>query len=153
MSTRIPYGYKIVNGQAEPDPEQVKKLRCFLDYYLEGYSLRAATAMSGIERSWMCCRDMLSNKVYLGTEDYPPLLSPEQLERASREVKKRGAHLVGKYGRPVRQPIPVQTEFVLNKTADDSGKDPVDIAAQLYQSICPCDERKKTGEKGRRSRR
>lgn len=30
MSARIPYGYKIVNGQAEPDSEQVKKIQCFL---------------------------------------------------------------------------------------------------------------------------
>lgn len=87
MSTRIPYGYKIVNGQAEPDSEQVKKVQCFFDCYLEGYSLRKATAMAGVERSWMSCWNMLVNPVYLSTEDYPPILTPEQMERAAGEVK------------------------------------------------------------------
>ena len=153
MSARIPYGYKIVNGQAEPYSEQVKKIQCFFDCYLEGYSLRKATVVAGVERSWMSCRNMLVNPVYLGTEDYPPIFTPEQMERAAGEVKRRGAHLTGKTGRPVRKPFPIQTEFFYHKEADwdkeadREGETPADISARMYRSICSLSDGRNIADK------
>lgn len=135
MRTRIPYGYRIVNGLAEPDQEQTERLKTFFETYLDGYSIRDAAAIAGIDRTLGCCRRMLTNPVYLGDAYYPPLLSESLIKRAQEEAAKRAAHLVGRAGAPVKKPVPVQTRFALGKKLPSYSKDPAEYAAQLYSRI------------------
>lgn len=135
MSTRIPYGYRIVNGSTEPDPEQAEKLRHLFAAYLQGYSLREAKELSGIDRTWVCCRNMLVNPVYLGTGDYPQIISAELMQQAIHRVTQRGAHLVGRSGKAVRRPIKIQTEFEIDRKRKCDSEDPVEMASRMYRCI------------------
>lgn len=44
----IPYGYKIENGHAVPEPEQAKKLNDFIEAYFGGLSIKESRKASGI---------------------------------------------------------------------------------------------------------
>lgn len=135
MSARIPYGYQIVNGKARKEPEQVEKLFRFRTCYLEGYSLKKAAKIAEIERTWMCCRDMLVNPIYLGNDYYPPIFTREEIEECRTKIRERGAHLRGKTGKPVRRAIPIQTEFHIIKTEEKMRNHPQEHVAWLYRSI------------------
>ena len=126
-----PYGYRITEGRAEPVPEEHRRLREFFDGYLSGLSIRDAAARAGIPRSASCCRSMLTNPVYLGTDYYPPLIEPELMERAAARAEARSAHLRGIPHSQAAKPVPVRTEFSLPPPEELSGLD----AAQLYERI------------------
>ena len=78
MSARIPFGYRIRNGKAEPDPVEASQLQQFFRLYLQGKPASVASREAGIPRTSACCRKMLSNPVYCGTDYYPRLISPAQ---------------------------------------------------------------------------
>ena len=67
----IPFGYKMVDGRATIDEDQVKQLKVIYSSYLDGKGLMDAAKEVGID----CCHGsvsrMLDNKKYLGTDYYP----------------------------------------------------------------------------------
>lgn len=129
MKAQIPYGYRIERGAAIPDPVEAPRLQHFFDLYVNrGYSVADARVMAEIDRCDQTCRNMLKNRIYLGTEYYPQLITSELMEKAEREIEARRGERHGhaqKY-----TPIPVLSSFTFVK--------PTHISAQtLYAGISP----------------
>lgn len=137
MRNKIPYGYRIVNGLAEPDPIEHKKLRMFYGHYLEGWSLSMCLSAIGIERSKRGLRSILDNPVYLGTDFYPQLIDRETWEAAKEAAARRGAHLIGTRKDRRHKPVPIWTRFTMESEAGESTDDPVALAARMYERIRP----------------
>lgn len=135
--TRIPYGYRMVDGQMLPEPEDARKLRKLYEYYVQGYSLKNCLAMAGVERSVGWLRSVFDRTIYLGDERYPQLISREMWENAAREAGRRGINTVGVKKKKLRQhPVPLETEFLLDRTGvKELPEDPVESAALLYRCI------------------
>ena len=135
--TRIPYGYRMVDGQMRPEPEEAQKLRKLYEYYIQGYSLKNCLAMAGVERSIGWLRSVFDRTIYLGNEQYPQLISRDMWEKGAIEAKRRGTSAVGVKKKKLRQyPVPVETEFTFDrKAAKTVSEDPVESAALLYRSI------------------
>ncbi len=129
----IPYGYQIIDGKAVPHPEESKRLQVFFDRYLNhGDSVAAAAAMAEIRMANESCRRMLINPIYLGTDYYPQLITPDLMEKAKQAmvVKRKGC--VGRKGSKLR-PIPVRTQFTfIPGKAPDTNR-----ASWLYDQIQP----------------
>lgn len=143
MRIKIPYGYRIVNGMAEPDPREHEKLLQLYEHYLEGWSLEMCLSSIGIDRSIRGLRAILDNPVYLGTDYYPPLIDGETWNAAKEAAERRGAHLVGRASRMSRQPIPIRTRFTMAPDAEEPVGDPVECAAAMYARIgIQCDAEK-----------
>lgn len=89
----IPYGYRVVNGKAEVDEEQVEKVLIIFQEYVNGAALGIASAKAGYNRPHSSVSRMISNRVYLGTEFYPQIVSEELFERANQEKQRRAEKL------------------------------------------------------------
>ena len=134
---RIPYGYRMVDGQMMPEPEEAQKLRKLYEYYIQGYSLKKCLIMAGVERSIGWLRSAFDRTIYLGDQRYPQLISREMWEETALEAKRRGTSAVGVKKKKLRQyPVPVETEFSFDRKAVKTmPEDPVESAALLYRSI------------------
>lgn len=135
---RIPYGYRLVQGIAEPEPEESRKLRLLYEYYIQEYSLRDCLKLAEVERSVGWLRSVFENEVYLGRGEYPQLISRDLWERARDEAIRRGRKSIGVKKDALRQkPVPVETAF---SWEGDPGNmtmgDPAADAAWLYRQIC-----------------
>ena len=129
MKAQIPYGYRIVNGAAIPDPDESAKLRKFFDLYVHhGCSIATAKARAGIDRCDKTARNMLTNPVYLGTGFYPALLDASLMEKAKEVVNEKGRER----GRTVKafEPIPVLSRF---RFIPSSGRTPQDLYASIQE--------------------
>ena len=107
----IPYGYKIENGVAAPHPEESERLRQFFTYYV--YYDKSVAEAASLAEIWMTnesCRRMLTNLVYLGTDYYPQLITPDLMEKAKQAMAEKRKGYVGRKGSKLN-PIPVQTQF------------------------------------------
>ena len=135
MRGKIPYGYRIVNGMAEPDPGEHEKLLRLYAHYLEGWSLKMCQRSIGIDRSIRAIRSILDNPVYLGPDYSPPLIDGETWRAAKEAAERRGAHLVGKKSNTPRQPVPIHTSFELGPDIEKPVGDPAEFAAAMYARI------------------
>ena len=140
---RLPYGYRVVQGQVSADPEQAARLRALFDGYLAGLSVSAARQAAGIPLSDKTCREMLTNRVYLGTDRFPGLLEPETLQRSEAERQRRGRHLAGKTGRKTPE-LPIHTKFIF-RAEGAPPEAPDAYAAWLYAGIRPAGRRSRKG--------
>ena len=123
----VPYGYQIINGKAVPHPEESRKLRDFFNYYtINGCSVAEAAARAEIEMT--TCRQMLTNRVYLGTDYYPQLITPDLMEKTEEAVRERSFRRG--WRRSSFRPIAVRTQFIFTP-----GKAP--SASRLYELIQP----------------
>ena len=129
----IPYGYEIVDGKAVPHPVESKKLQVFFDrYVIHGDSVAAAAAMAGIQMAKESCRRMLTNPIYLGTDYYPQLITPDLMEKAKQAMTAKRKGYVGRKGSRLK-PIPVRTQFTfIPGNAPKSNR-----ASWLYEQIQP----------------
>ena len=134
---RIPYGYRLVQGIAEPEPEESRKLRLLYEYYVQGYSLKNCLRLAETERSVGWLRSVFENEVYLGTGAYPQLISRDLWEQARAEAVRRGRKNSGISKDALRQkPVPVETEFSLKEESGDmAAGEPVADASRLYRQI------------------
>ena len=140
---RLPYGYRVEQGKVGVDPEQAARLRALFDGYLAGLSVSAARRAAGIPLSDKTCRELLTNRVYLGTERFPGLLEPDALRRSEEERRRRGRHLVGKTGRKTPE-LPIHTKFIF-RAEGAPPEAPDAYAAWLYAGICPAGRGERKG--------
>ena len=129
----IPYGYQIIDGKAVPHPLESRKLQVFFDRYVNhGDSVAVAAAMAEIQMVKESCRRMLTNPVYLGTDYYPQLITPDLMEKARQAMAVKRKGYVGRKGSRLK-PIPVRTQFIFIP-----GKAPkTNRASWLYEQIQP----------------
>ena len=135
MSGKIPYGYRIENGEAAAVPEEADSLRTLFRAYLEGCSVKRAAELAGIPRSESCCARMLRNRLYLGDGYYPPLLTEELLDRAAAERERRRAEAPARSWPGPRPPVPAAVRFRWAPGEDPPPEDPAAYAAWLFGCI------------------
>ncbi len=112
MRTRIPYGYQIVNGKAVPHPVEAAQVKSFFDWYTSGLSMKQSAALAEIRLSPGALRHILLYPIYGGADPfYPALVDATTSERASLRVRQRAAGHIGKNKKPIKRPVPVDTEF------------------------------------------
>ena len=139
--SRIPYGYQIIGGEAHPHPEEAKRVQTFFAEYIHSGSIPQALAVSGVPRSVPAGRAMIDNDAYLGTEYYPRLIEQDVAEEARRLAEEKGAPCKGKRGKPKKEPVPIQSVFVMRRGAQYRGEhqgpatDPITYASQVYEKI------------------
>jgi len=160
------YGYRIRNGKAFIESSEAANIVSFFTLYAEGAAIKDAARSAGIKMSTGACRNMLSNRVYLGTDFYPQLVDADLFNAVQKEKEKRGAHLTGVAGAKRKESETVKTRFRLvhrsssashhatsagvlfstasgckDSTVDDNEKDldPVKLAELLYSQIVTVD--------------
>ena len=132
--SHIPYGYKIVNAQAEIDEPKAKQVRQMFEAFLSGSSLYSLSKITGIKTTSAQMKRMLVNTVYLGDGYYPRLMDPELFEKAGEELRRRQeADTRIRFRKSV--PInPIRMDFRIN-AAGASYDDPFRQAAYTYSMI------------------
>ena len=134
-----PYGYRIERGKAVPAEPEVTRLHSFFQHYLDGMSISDAARSAGVNRSLSCCRAMLQNKTYLGTDYYPAIVSPELFHQLGKERFIRSAAKRHTPRKP-RPQTPIQTRF------SPPNVENVVSAQWLYHQIAAIPN-KRTGDK------
>ena len=142
MGTRIPFGYRIVEGKAQSDPENEEKLKLFFRLYLEGLTMAGAARTAGLPVSASTLPHLFQRKEYLGTDYYPPIVSPAYQEQLIREWKKRKQDSPRTGKKRPKKAVRIHICFHL-EGMDDFGTqigdchDPAGYAEELYQRIHP----------------
>ena len=129
----IPYGYRIENGHAVPEPEKAKKLNDFIDAYFRGLSIKEAREASGIEPSQSSLLHYLRSGTYAGTEYYPPIVPDGTRERVIEELARRthpGFSVIP-------EAIPVHAKFRTAPPGAACEGSAAEAAAAIYDLIIP----------------
>lgn len=108
-----PYGYRIVDGKAVPEPGEAGKVKMLFHWYLEGFSIREAAERADLTLSKSGAGAILKNRKYLGDDYYPPIIDRATFEKAIEERERR-YDVQGRFGNagPV-PPVPVRDTFRL----------------------------------------
>ena len=83
---RIPYGYRIVNGQAEIDHAERDILLGYFEAYLSGEPMSYAAEKVGLPFSPATYPHLFKRKEYLGTDFYPAIIAPDLFRKALEAV-------------------------------------------------------------------
>ena len=130
----IPYGYRIVAGKAEIDPEAKERLDVFFDEYLSGASISKAAKEAGIPHQHSVMASLMRNPLYLGTDYYPPMTDQAKFDEVAEEMAERS-----KNHRPRTSSSharPVMTRFSMAVQGLELGKmSAADEAAFMYNLI------------------
>ena len=119
---QIPYGYRIERGRIAVDTEEAAEISRFVESYLSGLSVKESKKAAKIPLSESTLNQLLKNNTYLGTDDYPPLITAEVFYSVQGERKKRTHPATT---RP-SDPVPVRSRFVFH--AHDQGTAVTDTA-------------------------
>lgn len=135
MSGKIPYGYRIENGEPVVVPEEAERLRTLFRAYLEGRPVGRARELAGIPRSESCCGRMLRNRLYLGDGCYPPLLTEDLLDRAEEERARRRAAAPARSWPGPRKALPAAVRFRWAESGEVPPSGPAEYAAWVFGCI------------------
>lgn len=106
-----PCGYKIQDGKAVCDPAAAGRIRIFFHWYLEGFSIKEAKDMAGLNVSNSTAGNILKNKTYLGDDFYPAIIDRETFDKVAKEREMRYDALSRfRHTDPV-PPVPVRDTF------------------------------------------
>ena len=130
----IPFGYKIVDGRAAIDEEQVTQLKIIYTSYLDGKGLVESAKAAGIDSCHGSVGRMLDNKKYLGTDYYPQLIDAGTFAKVQEERKRRATALgrTDLIKEKEEEPLPYVFHFNMPKK---EFKDPYAQAAYIYSLI------------------
>lgn len=129
----IPYGYRIVGGKAEIDPEAKEKLDAFFASYLAGASIDKAAKEAGINRGHSVMAKMMQNPLYLGTDYYPAIVDQATFDTVADEMAVRCAHYKPRHSKMTIRPV--MTRFSMKSGWIDTALSAVDQAACMYDLI------------------
>lgn len=129
-----PFGYKIINGQAEIDESTANQIEHIFQNYLSGMTLIESAKEVGLEMKHASVRRILQNKHYLGDDFYPSIIDADTFSAANAEIARRSEKL----GRINRQKMPekrkIPTIFRM-QTPTQQFVDPIKQAEYLYSLI------------------
>ncbi|WP_407567459.1 hypothetical protein HL660_08210 [Limosilactobacillus fermentum] len=132
MST-VTFGYRISDGKIEIDPVNGQRVKNIFKDYLNAKTLTGVALNNGFKFHGAVKR-ILVNQTYLGTDDYPQLISQKVFEQVQTEVKNRAIQL-GRTNLPSHQvKFYVQTKFKFNRS-HHRYKRPAKQAEYMYQLI------------------
>ena len=90
---QLPYGYEIENGIVVVNEENAQILRTMVEGYISGMSLQKCAEAVGMSVKHSTIMKMLTNRKYLGTDIFPPILSAEVMDEVKAEKARRSAFL------------------------------------------------------------
>ena len=141
---QIPYGYRIERGRIVMDTEAAAAISRFVESYLSGLSVKESKKAAKIPLSESTLNQILKNNTYLGTDDYPPLITAEVFHSVQEERKRRTHPATT---RP-SDPVPVKSRFVFHAHDQDSviteGVGAARAAELLYSMIRVSPDGRKT---------
>lgn len=141
---QIPYGYRIERGRIVMDTEAAAAISRFVESYLSGLSVKESKKAAKIPLSESTLNQILKNNTYLGTDDYPPLITAEVFHSVQEERKRRTHPATT---RP-SDPVPVKSRFVFHAHDQDSviteGVGAARAAELLYSMIRVSSDGRKT---------
>ena len=146
---RIPYGYRIVNGQAEIDHAERDILLGYFEAYLSGEPMSYAAEKVGLPFSPATYPHLFKRKEYLGTDFYPAIITREKQDELIREWESRKGERPRMVKPAVAKGVRIYTDFRLVRARSFEEGDPVDCAAALYQRIRPRTEITKNAPVGK----
>ena len=122
----IPFGYRLEAGEVAIDKEAADKVVVLFESYLGGTSLENAAKAAGLCISHSHARRMLSNPVYLGSGEYPQIISEGMFRMVGEILEKKAG-----YTRDIRKDVirkketaqPKEWNFTLLK-AETTYEDP-----------------------------
>ena len=125
------YGYRIENGIAVIDEQEVAVIIGIFNGYLSGMSLTAAAKNAGQPMVHSCVKNIIKRTCYAGDDFYPASVSKQTLARANAELIRR-ADKQCKGSR--RKAPPIFKEFTLSGPAMQC-EDPIRQAEYVYSLI------------------
>ena len=90
------YGYQFIDGMLQTDEEQSRMVQEIFNVYNSGIPVsRLKDHIEGLEINRVKLNDMLSDKRYMGNENFPKIIEPELFE-AVQQMKKERRKAIGK---------------------------------------------------------
>ncbi|MGB4627519.1 MAG: recombinase family protein [Erysipelotrichaceae bacterium] len=130
----VPFGYKIINGDAHVFEEEALKIKNFFKNYLSGLSLKKAAKNAGIDTYHGTAGRMLRNKRYLGDDFYPAIIEKEIFEKAEAEREKRARSMGRIFESKIKKEPEIITDFSVGQITEEYS-DPFLQAEYLYSLI------------------
>ena len=130
----IPYGYRIVGGKAEIDPDAKERLDIFFDEYLSGASIAKSIKAAGINHPHSVVADMMRNPVYLGTDYYPPMTDQARFDAVAEEMTERSKYHNPRASRIIAKPVMTRLSMAV-AGLDFGSMSAADEAACMYNLI------------------
>ena len=131
----IPYGYRIRDGKAVPEPDEAARLNAYIEAYLGGMSVEAAMKASQIGLSRSALVSYLRKGTYAGTDYYPPIVPEGTWERV-KEAMARRTH-PGFSNLPIA--LPIRTKFQTTVPALPCEGCAAEVASAIYDLITPAE--------------
>lgn len=88
-----PYGYRIENGKAVVDEDQVAQIRKMYEGYIGGLALMEAAKAAGLKLYHGSAKRMMQNCHYLGDAYYPAIIGQDIFDATLAEQQKRAREL------------------------------------------------------------
>jgi site-specific DNA recombinase len=84
------YGYRFIDGNLQVDEEQSRMVQEIFEVYNSGIPVsRLKDYIEGLEINRVRLSDMLSDKRYMGDENFPKIIEPELFETVQQRKKER----------------------------------------------------------------
>lgn len=120
--TKLLYGYRIVDGNAQIDEIEAEKVEELFNSYIEGLTLTDSAKKAGLDIFHGTAGKMLSNARYTGDDFYPAIINKKQFKKAN-AIRLSRAKKLGRIFEPKDKPKPILcTKFevmeILPKYAD-----------------------------------
>ena len=131
----VPYGYRLGNSGFHIDDAEADRVRELFRAYTSGLSFEKAGRKAGIGCSLTKLKSILSDRVYLGNDDFPRIIEDEVFESARAERARRMALLNGRNSRPERKSAVVFKAFRITDRDMVTETDPKLRAEILYSMI------------------
>lgn len=145
---KVPFGYKIVEGKAVIDQEEVVILWTFFTKFLEGKSMAEAARAAKFPGSSAVLSAYIHKPEYVGTDFYPAIISEEYQKKLIDEYETRKGKCYLPKERPVKG-VRLYKEFRFAKKEFPHAGDPADCVEAYYRGIEPKTEQKDTRVPGR----
>ena len=108
--SRLCYGYTIRDGRLEVQEKEAENIRKIFKNYLAGNALIKSAEFVGLKKNSSSVKRILTNKKYLGNENYPKIIDRESFEKAGQMLKER-AVAMGRVWKKEEEIIRVPCKF------------------------------------------
>ena len=108
------------------------------DWYTSGLSMKQSATLAEIRLSPGALRHILLNPIYGGADPfYPALIDAETSEHAALRVHQRAEAHIGKNKKPVKRPVPVDTEFAFLHSTKPEVRSVQEFLQNVFDRIVP----------------
>ena len=134
----VPFGYKIENGKAVVNEEEVQKLRSFFRLFMAGASMAGAAHDAGLSCHHTTLPLLFKREAYIGTDFYPTIITKEYQQMLIEEWERRKLETTkAPYVRTIRF-VKILTDFDPSSlTYDLPHTSPELYISALYEQIRP----------------